>query len=253
MGAIKTAVYGANGKMGQLLCKTILASEDFELSFGVDRAPDRFDYPYPIYENAYAYEGKIDLLIDFSHASNIESILDFTTSRGIHTLIATTGLTDEHMVKIREASKKIPILCASNLSFGINVITRLLSQVAKSLNEGFDIEIIEKHHNKKIDAPSGTAYLLANTINHALGDTLTLTYGRHGSDCPRKTNEIGIHTVRGGSISGEHTILFAGEQELIEIKHTALSKDLFAQDALKAGKLLLTKPAGLYTMQDLLE
>lgn len=252
MGAIKTAVFGANGKMGQLLCKTILASEDFELSFGVDRAPDKVANSYPVFENANDFDGTIDLIIDFSHTSNLEAILDYATSRGVHTLIATTGLTDMHMAKIREASHKIPILCAANLSFGINVITRLLSQVAKSLNEGFDIEIIEKHHNKKIDAPSGTAYLLANTINHALDDTMTLTYGRHGSDCPRKTNEIGIHTVRGGSISGEHTILFAGEQELIEIKHTALSKDLFAQDALKAGKLLLSKPVGLYTMQDLL-
>jgi len=252
MGAIKTAVYGANGKMGQLLCKTILASEDFELSFGVDRTPEKTAYPYPVFESAYDYEGDIDLLIDFSHTSNLEAILDFATSKGVHTLIATTGLTDVHMTKIREASQKIPILCAANLSFGINVITRLLSQVAKSLNEGYDIEIIEKHHNKKIDAPSGTAYLLENTINQALDNAMTLSFGRHGSDCPRKMNEIGIHTVRGGSIFGEHTILFAGEQELIEIKHTALSKDLFAQDALKAGKLLLSKPVGLYTMQDLL-
>lgn len=252
MGPIKTAVFGANGKMGQLLCKTILASEDFVLAFGVDRNPDKYDLSFPIFESAYAYEGDIDLIIDFSHASSLEALLDFATNKRIHTLIATTGLTDVHMAKVHEAAQKIPILYTANLSFGINVITRLLSQVAKSLSEGFDIEIIEKHHNKKIDAPSGTAYLLANTINRALDETMSLTHGRHGADCLRKTNEIGIHSVRGGNIFGEHTILFAGEQELIEIKHTALSKDLFAQDALKVGRLLLNKPVGYYTMQDLI-
>jgi len=252
MDKIKTVVYGAHGKMGQLLCKTILASENFELSFGVDRMPDKHSKAYPVFASAFDFPCDIDLIIDFSHTSNLENLLEFATFKGVPTLIATTGFTEGHMALIQVAAQKVPVLCAANLSFGINVITRLLSQVAQSLNEGFDIEIIEKHHNKKIDAPSGTALLLANTINHALDNRMTLSFGRHGVDCPRQPNEIGIHTVRGGNISGEHTILFAGDQEIIEIKHTALSKDLFAQDALKVGKWLVNQPIGFYTMQDLL-
>lgn len=251
MKPIRTAVYGVNGKMGQLLSKQIILSEDFEMTFGVDKDPEKIINDFPVYKDPFEYEGTIDLIIDFSHTSNLEKLLNFSTAKNIATAIATTGLNDDHISMVKKASLQIPVLYSPNMSFGVNIMNSILNHYSKILSDGFDIEIVEKHHNKKIDAPSGTALLLANTINHALDDQMTLVFGRHGSDCPRTSDEIGIHTVRGGAISGEHTVIFAGEQEIIEIKHTALSKDLFAQDALRASRIFVNKPVGYYTMTDL--
>ncbi len=248
---IRTAVYGVNGKMGQLLSKHITLSEDFEMIFGVDKNPGKITNEFPVYKDPFEYEGTIDLIIDFSHSSNLEKMLEYATARSIATVIATTGLCEDHVFMLKDASKKIPILYSPNMSLGVNIMNSILKHYSKMLSDGFDIEIIEKHHNKKIDAPSGTAYLLADTINKALDNQMTPVYGRHGSDCPRSSNEIGIHTVRGGSISGEHTVIFAGDQEIIEIKHTALSKDLFAHDALRASRIFIKKQPGYYTMTDI--
>lgn len=248
---IRTAVYGVNGKMGQLLSKHITLSEDFEMTFGVDKDPEKINNSFPVYTDPFEYEGTIDLIIDFSHTSNLEKLLEFATTNSVSTVIATTGLDEQHVSMVKEASLKIPVLYSPNMSLGVNIMNSILKHYSKMLSDGFDIEIIEKHHNKKIDAPSGTAFLLANTINHALDDQMKLIFGRHGSDCPRTPDEIGIHTVRGGSISGEHTVIFAGDQEIIEIKHTALSKDLFAHDALRASRIFVKKPVGYYTMADI--
>jgi 4-hydroxy-tetrahydrodipicolinate reductase len=248
---IRTAVYGVNGKMGQLLSKHIALSEDFEMAFGVDKDPMKIDNTFPVYKDPFEYEGTLDLIIDFSHSSNLENLLKYATSKSIATVIATTGLDETHVSLIKESSKKIPILYSPNMSLGVNIMNSILKHYSKMLNDGFDIEIIEKHHNKKIDAPSGTAYLLAETINTALEGQMRFTYGRHGTDCQRVPDEIGIHTVRGGSISGEHTVIFAGDQEIIEIKHTALSKDLFAHDALRASRIFINKEPGYYTMADI--
>ena len=248
---IKTAVYGANGKMGQILCKHLTQSQEFELTFGVDKNPTKNQNDFPVFTSAKEYSGEINLIIDFSHYSNLESLIEYATEKRVPTVIATTGLSDNHMDLIRRAAKKIPILHSPNMSLGINILNSILRQYSKVLSDGFDIEIIEKHHNKKIDAPSGTAYLLANTINQELDNSMEFNYGRVGTDCLRNQNEIGIHTVRGGSISGEHIVIFAGEQEIIEIKHTSLSKDLFAHDALRASKVLVKKPKGYYTMDDI--
>lgn len=251
MNQIRTAVYGVNGKMGQLLSKHITLSEDFEMIFGVDKDPGKINNDFPVYNNPFEYEGTLDLIIDFSHSSNLEKLLEYATAKSVPTVIATTGLGENHVSMIKDASKMIPILYSPNMSLGVNIMNSILKHYSKILSDGFDIEIIEKHHNKKIDAPSGTAYLLANTINKALDNQMTLTYGRHGSDCPRTPEEIGIHTIRGGSISGEHTVIFAGDQEIIEIKHTALSKDLFAHDALRASRIFIDKEIGYYTMADI--
>lgn len=247
----RTAVYGVNGKMGQLLSKHIIDSDDFILVFGVDQDPGKTTNDFPVYKDPFEYEGTIDLIIDFSHTSNLEKMLEYATSKSVATVIATTGLSEHHIFMVKEASQKIPVLYSPNMSLGVNIMNSILKHYSKMLSDGFDIEIIEKHHNKKIDAPSGTALLMANTINHALNDQMSLVFGRHGSDCPRSSDEIGVHTVRGGSISGEHTVIFAGEQEIIEIKHTALSKDLFAHDALRASRLFINKPVGYYTMADI--
>lgn len=251
MNPIRTAVYGANGKMGQLLSKHILNSDDFELAFGVDKDPDKVANVFPVYADPFEYDGHIDLIIDFSHTSNLEHLLTFATEKQVATVIATTGLSEVQVSMVVAASAKIPVLYSPNMSLGVNIVNSILKHYSKMLSDGFDIEIIEKHHNKKIDAPSGTALMMANTINHALDDSKTLVFGRHGSDCPRAMAEIGVHTIRGGSISGEHTVIFAGEQEIIEIKHTALSKDLFAHDALRASRIFVTKPVGYYTMADI--
>lgn len=248
---IRTAVYGVNGKMGQLLSKHILESDDFEMAFGVDKNPDKFTNVFPVYLDPFDYEGTIDLIIDFSHTSNLKNMLEYAIEKSVATVIATTGLSEDHVSIVKEASLKIPVLYSPNMSLGVNIMNSILKHYSKMLSDGFDIEIIEKHHNKKIDAPSGTAFLLANTINHALDDQMTLVFGRHGSDCPRTPDEIGVHTVRGGSISGEHSVIFAGEQEIIEIKHTALSKELFAHDTLRASRIFIKKPIGYYSMADL--
>ena len=251
MNPIRTVVYGANGKMGQRLSNHILNSEDFEMAFGVDKDPDKFANSFPVYTNPYEYQGEIDLIIDFSHTSNLEQLLAFATDKRIATVIATTGLNEAQVSMVITASTKIPVLYSPNMSLGVNIVNSILKHYSKMLSDGFDIEIIEKHHNKKIDAPSGTALMMANTINHALDDEMSLVFGRHGSECPREMKEIGVHAVRGGAISGEHTVIFAGDQEIIEIKHTALSKDLFAHDALRASRIFVSKPVGYYTMADI--
>lgn len=251
MKVIKTAVYGANGKMGRTLCQAILASAEFEMTFGVDRNPAKFHNDFPVVTAPDDYAGSIDLMIDFSHPSNLETILAYVTSRLVPTLIATTGLCEDQMRMVQSAGQTIPILYSPNTSLGISILNSILRTYTAHFGEGYDIEIVEKHHNRKIDAPSGTAKLFAETINKALGNTLTYVHGRYGQPGPRRAKEIGIHAVRGGSIAGEHTVIFAGEQEVIEIRHTALSKSLFAQHALRLCRLLVNAPKGAYTNDNL--
>lgn len=248
---IKTAVFGAHGKMGQRLCAHLLASEDFELVLGVDRTPNKVKHDYPVYDDPRLYEGELDLIIDFSHVSNIDRILEYAVLRKTAVMIATTGIDETHYAKMKDASQHVPLLYAANMSLGVNLINSILRQYAHVLSDGFDIEIIEKHHRHKQDAPSGTALLLVNTLKDALEEDYQLKCGREGAQSLRQPHEIGIHAVRGGAISGEHTVLFAGEKELIEFKHTALSKDLFAHDALRIARKLVHKPAGYYTVADL--
>ncbi|WP_350344735.1 4-hydroxy-tetrahydrodipicolinate reductase [Proteinivorax tanatarense] len=248
---INTAIYGANGKMGQVLSKKIAQNPNFSAACGVDKNPEKYQNNFPVYENPYSYKGELDLIIDFSHPSNLEQMLEFAKKRKVPTVIATTGYSEQQIASIKEASSEIPVLYSPNMSLGVNIVNTILNQYSKLLNDAHDIEIIEKHHNKKIDAPSGTALLFANTINEALDNSKEFNYGREGKNCPRNDKEIGIHTVRGGAISGEHNIIFAGDHEVIEIKHTALSKDVFALDALKAGQTIVNMPVGFYAMQDI--
>ena len=248
---IKTAVFGAHGKMGQRLCAQLLSSEDFELVFGVDRTPLKIAHDFPVYDDPYLYEGELDLIIDFSHVSNVDRILEYAILRKTAVMIATTGIDEIHHTKMKDASQQVPLLYAANMSLGVSLINSILKQYAHVLSDGFDIEIIEKHHRHKQDAPSGTALLLANTLKDALEDDYQLKCGREGAQSLRQPHEIGVHAVRGGAISGEHTVVFAGDQELIEFKHTALSKDLFAHDALRIARKLMTKPAGYYTVTEL--
>ncbi len=195
---------------------------------------------------------EIDIVVDFSHFSKIDALLDKCVERKYPLVIATTGLSGDTLSKIVEASKIIPILLSTNTSLGISALNSILEKLSPKLEENFDIEIIEKHHNKKIDAPSGTALTLLETIQNSLSDKYEIVYGRKGL-AKRNEKEIGVHAVRGGTIVGEHTVIFAGEDEIIEVTHKALSKKIFAVGALKCADFLIDKSPKLYTMKDIFE
>lgn len=250
---IRTVIYGCNGKMGQILSNQLLEQDEFQIVAGIDRFPQTAINPFPVFEDPLDYKGEVDTIIDFSNPSNISKLLEFSLRKKASLVIATTGYSEEQLQRIKVVATEIPILHSANMSLGINVLSRVLRQISGILSESFDIEIIEKHHNKKADAPSGTAYLLANRINEALGSNYSFVYGREGAEAKRGTNEIGIHAVRGGTIAGEHSVIFAGLDEVIEFKHTALSKNIFATGAIKAASFLNGKPNGLYSMDDVLE
>jgi 4-hydroxy-tetrahydrodipicolinate reductase len=197
---------------------------------------------------------KADVIIDFSSPVHLEEMLNFAMSRGVGIILCTTGFTKEQLALIDEATKVIPILRSANMSMGINLILKLVQEAAVILTEaGFDIEIVEKHHNKKVDAPSGTALALADAMNEVLNNEYEYKYDRSGERVMRSTKEIGISAVRGGTIVGEHEIIFAGTDEVIEIKHTAYSKAIFAKGAVQAAKYLPGKAAGMYMMSDLMD
>ena len=202
------------------------------------------------YKDLKEIDNKIDGIIDFSHFSLTEEILNYAIEINSPLVIATTGHTDEQKLKIEEASKRIAILKATNTSLGVNIMNQIVSYATKLLAD-FDIELIEKHHNRKIDAPSGTAVTLLEVINESLSEKKKFVYGREGNK-KREKNEIGVHAIREGNIVGEHTVIFSGGDEIIEIKHEALSRKIFADGAVKAILSLINKPSGLYLMKDIL-
>ncbi|BBA50521.1 4-hydroxy-tetrahydrodipicolinate reductase [Fusobacterium varium] len=193
-----------------------------------------------------------DVIIDFSHYSRLNSLLDYSKEKRIPLVIATTGYSNEILKKIKEAAREIPVLLSSNMSLGVSLLNDILERIVPVLYGNYDIEVIEKHHNKKVDSPSGTAKNLIETIKKSCSETMREQYGREGNR-KREKNEIGIHSLRGGTIIGEHSVLFCGEDEVIEIKHTAMSKKIFAAGALKAAEFLIGKEAGIYTMKNIFE
>lgn len=250
---IKAIINGCNGAMGQVLTKIIDEMEDIDIVAGIDKNIDAHKNNYPVYDHICSYEGKADVVIDFSNPGCFEEVLEYGVNKTTPLVIATTGLTPENLMSLEEASKSIPIFHSYNTSLGVNVLVSLVKKAAAILSESFDIEIIEKHHNKKVDAPSGTAYMIANAINEELNNSMKFVYGREGKDAKRAKNDIGIHAVRGGTITGEHTVIFAGMDEIVEVKHTALSKNIFAQGAIKAAKYIINKDNGLYNMNDIIK
>ena len=193
---------------------------------------------------------KGDVIVDFSHYSRLDTLLDYAMDRGLPLVIATTGYSDEILKKIENSSKKIPILLSSNMSLGINLLQDILEKITPILYPNYDIELIEKHHNKKIDSPSGTAKTLLEVIKKNIDEVIEEKYGRVGME-KREKNEIGVHSLRGGTIVGEHSVLFCGNDEIIELKHTALSKKIFAEGALQGAKFIIGKEPGLYSMKDI--
>lgn len=233
MNTIKIIIHGT-GTMSSILKSFAEAEEDLEVSGFADDLSNE----------------KGDIIIDFSHFSRIPNMLNFAVNNNIPIVICTTGYDDKILSQIKEASSKIPILLSSNTSIGINLMNDLVSKMAENLN-GFDIEIIETHHNKKVDSPSGTAKTLFNAINQTLENKMNLINGREGNH-KRDKNEIGIHSIRGGSVVGEHRVIFYGDDEAIEIKHSAMSKKIFVYGAIKAAKFLIGKKPNLYGMKDVL-
>lgn len=249
---LKIVISGCNGAMGRTLNEVIADLENVEIVAGIDRNVDAYKNTYPVYDNPSNIKEDCDVLIDFSNPNNLNGLLEYGVKNNVSLVIATTGLSEEQEKSIEEAAKNISIFKSSNTSLGVNVLINLVKQAANVLSESFDIEIIEKHHNKKVDAPSGTAFMIANAINEELDNQMEYNYGRVGTDAKRNEKEIGIHTVRGGTIPGEHTVIFAGMDEIIEVKHTAMSKKVFAQGAVRAAKYVANKENGLYCMDDLI-
>lgn len=250
---IKVGISGCNGAMGRVLTDVIEEMEDIQIAFGIDRNVNLYQNTYPVYETPLKVKEKCDVVIDFSNPSMLYELLQLCVNTNTGIVIATTGLSEEQELSIKEASKKTPIFRTSNTSLGINLVLDLAKKSANALNGEFDIEIIEKHHNKKIDAPSGTAHMIARAINEEMKNSMQYSYGRDGKASKRDRSEIGIHAVRGGSIVGEHTVIFAGMDEIIEIKHTALSKSVFARGAIKAAKYISNKEPNLYSMKSLID
>ncbi|MBU5439060.1 4-hydroxy-tetrahydrodipicolinate reductase [Tissierella sp. MSJ-40] len=250
---IKAAINGYLGHMGQVIEKLILENDNIELVAGIDKNISNYKGELEVYENVFELENKCDVIIDFSHPSSLESLVKYCTSNKTPLVIGTTGYGEKEIDLLNEGSKEIPIFYTANMSLGVNLLLDLVSKAAILLKDDFDIEIIEKHHNKKIDAPSGTAYLIADTINKELENSMDYVFDRHLSHKKRSNNEIGIHSIRGGTIVGEHSVIFSGLDEVIEIKHSAGSKQIFGQGALRAVDFIIGKEPGLYNMRNLIK
>lgn len=243
---------GCNGKMGRAITEIVKADENAEISAGIDIFDDGHN-SYPVFKTLEECDVQADVIIDFTAASEADELLDYCEKTGVPAVICTTGLSNEQVERINEVSGKTALLRSANMSLGINTIFKILKNISPLLAEaGYDIEIVEKHHNQKLDAPSGTALALADAVNESLEEAYSYKFDRSKDRAKRPKNEIGISAVRGGTIVGEHEIIFAGEDEVIEIKHTAYSKRIFAKGAVEAAKFLAGKTAGLYTMKDVL-
>lgn len=250
---VNVIMHGCNGKMGRVITNLVSQDNDIEIVAGVD-AYTGIDNEYPVFTSIKECTVKADVIIDFAVTSAIDNLLDYSVSTKTPVVICTTGLSAEQLEKVNEASKKVAVLRSANMSLGINTLMKLLKTATEVLaNRGFDIEIVEKHHNQKVDAPSGTALALADCMNQVLDNQYDYTYDRSTVRQKRAKNEIGISAVRGGTIVGEHEVIFAGIDEVIKIKHTAYSKAIFAKGAIDAAKFLKGKEAGLYNMADVID
>ena len=243
---------GCMGHMGKVITNIVSKTEKAQIVAGVDISKD-IQSDFPIFSVPSDFEEKADVIIDFSHPSALNGILDYAIKTNTPAVICTTGLNDSDINKIKEASKRVAIFFSFNMSIGINLICNLAKIATAILSDNFDIEIIEKHHNQKLDAPSGTAIMIANEINSTLNNEYELIYDRHLRREKRPKKEIGISSLRGGTIVGEHEVIFAGNSEEISLKHVASSKDVFAWGAVKAALWIKNKDAGLYDMGDLVK
>ena len=244
---IRMLLNGCNGKMGKVISDMAKESTTISIVAGVDRNSSNLSYP--CYSSILECEIDIDVILDFSRPDSLDGLCKYSKEKNIPIIFCTTGYSTEQLSIINSLSTEVPVFHSANMSIGVNIVNNILKGISNMLYKDFDIEIIEKHHNQKVDAPSGTALLLANTIKDSIDEETIFTKGRDGLS-KRQPNEIGIHAIRGGNIVGDHEVIFAGKGECIEIKHTAISRDVFAIGALKACEYIYGKDKGLYSMDD---
>lgn len=250
---VKMIMHGCNGHMGQVITELAAQDPDVEIVAGIDVADNR-ENGYPVFTNIFDCNIEADVIIDFAAAAAVDNLLKFSREKKMPVVLCTTGLSEEQLLEMKEAGKETAILKSANMSLGINTLMKLLKDAAKVFGTaGYDIEVVEQHHRLKVDAPSGTALALADSVNEALGNEYQYVYDRSERREKRPDKEIGISAVRGGTIVGIHDVIFAGTDEVITFNHTAYSKSVFAKGAIEAGKFLAGKPAGMYDMSDVIE
>lgn len=249
----KIIISGCNGHMGRVVASLCHADPDISVVGGFDIL-GKSDHDFPVFSSALNFDGQADAVIDFSSPAALDGLLEFAKLRKIPLVLATTGYSEQQIEEIEKAAAICPIFRSANMSLGINVLLNLVEKASAILGSQYDIEIIERHHSRKVDAPSGTALMIADAAAKSCGHETEYIYDRQSVRRPREKKEIGISAVRGGTIVGEHEIIFAGHDEVMEIKHTALSRDIFAQGAIAAAKFIagITKP-GLYNMSNLVK
>ena len=249
----RVIMHGCNGHMGKVISELAANDSDIEIVAGIDLNTEE-NFGYPVFANIMDCDVEADAIIDFSVAVAVDALLDFAKEKGVPVVLCTTGLSEEQLAKVEEVSKNIAILKSANMSLGINTLMKLLTMATDVLaDRGYDIEIVEKHHNQKVDAPSGTALALADVINETKDNKYDYVFDRSQKREKRSDNEIGISAVRGGTIVGQHDVIYAGTDEVIEIRHTAYSKAVFAKGAIDAAKFLAGKGPGMYDMSDVID
>lgn len=249
---VRAIMSGCNGKMGQVITGICAADEEIEIVAGIDLY-DGIKNTYPVFPNISLCNVAADVIIDFSNAKAVDDILVYSEEKQVPVVLCTTGLSEEQLQRVKDTSAKVAVLKSANMSLGINMLMELIKQAATILAPaGFDMEIVEKHHNQKLDAPSGTALALADSLNEAMDNAYTYKYDRSQERKKREKQEIGISAVRGGNIVGQHEVIFAGLDEVITFEHTAYSRSVFGKGAVEAAKFLAGKPAGMYDMQDVI-
>ncbi len=250
---VRAIMHGCNGKMGRVITGLIRDDDAIEIVAGIDTYTGTAN-DYPVFESIEACDVEADVVIDFSNASAVDHLLDYCAKKKLPVVLCTTGLSEEQLRKVEETAEQTAVLKSANMSLGINLLLKLLQDAAKVLGPaGFDIELVERHHNQKVDAPSGTALALADSVNEALDNQYTYVFDRSQVRQKRGEKEIGISAVRGGTIVGDHEVIFAGADEVIEFKHTAYSKAVFGKGAVEAAKFLAGKKAGKYDMSDVIQ
>ncbi|WP_026519782.1 4-hydroxy-tetrahydrodipicolinate reductase [Butyrivibrio sp. FCS006] len=250
---VKMIMHGCNGRMGHVIVDLCKEDQDIQVVAGVDAFGEN-TYDFPVFKSLSECNIDADVIVDFSNASAVDGLLDYCTDKGIPVVLCSTGLSAEQLDKVKEASSKVAVLKSANMSVGVNALIKVLKEVSPLFAAaGFDIEIVEKHHNQKLDAPSGTAIALADSINESLNNEYEYVNDRSTRREKRPVKEIGISAVRGGTIVGDHDVIFAGHDEVVTLSHRAYSRAIFGKGAIQAAKFLAGKSAGMYDMSDVLQ
>jgi 4-hydroxy-tetrahydrodipicolinate reductase len=250
---VKMIMHGCNGRMGHVIVDLCKEDQDIQVVAGVD-AFGESSYDFPVFKSLSECNACADVIVDFSNASAVDGLLDFCSAKGVPVVLCSTGLSAEQLDKVKEASAKVAVLKSANMSVGVNALIKVLKEVSPLFAAaGFDIEIVEKHHNQKLDAPSGTAIALADSINESLNNEYEYVNDRSTRRVKRPVKEIGISAVRGGTIVGDHDVIFAGHDEVVTLSHRAYSRAIFGKGAIEAAKFLAGKSAGMYDMSDVLQ